>query len=71
MHTTASATMTTWFMVIATGTVQAVYGQALRAKAIAKAKEVPMGSLWLASLNGRPRVGMRITPQTDWQLIET
>lgn len=57
------------FLVTATGIVHAVYGSALRAEAIAKAATIPLAHVFLVPAKYSARVGMRITPQTDWEVV--
>ena len=60
----------TYFVVMATGLVQGVFGSALQDQAIACAKRIPFGGcVFRASFNGRPVVGKSCTPQTDWEEI--
>ena len=59
-----------YFVVMATGLVQGVFGSALKTQAVECAKQIPFGAcVFRASLNGRPSVGKALTPQTNWEEI--
>lgn len=53
--------MHSWLIVHATGTVQAVYGPALRDMADEKAKHVPLASVSMHT-GPRPRIGDKFPP---------
>lgn len=61
--------MKTFFLVISTGYVHGVYGEALQDMAVEEAKKIPLAVVFKARLADRPSVGKRITPQVGWEVI--
>lgn len=61
--------MQTFYLVMSTGIVHGVYGEALLDMAQTKAKTLPGAVIFRARLSQRPSVGKTITPQVGWETI--
>ncbi len=58
-----------YFIVMSTGYVHGVYGEALRDMALECAAKIPLAVVFRAPMAHRPSVGSRVTPQTSWSVV--